>query len=98
MSTLHLVNRPYPASDALASCLAHCQDGDTLLLIEDGVYSAAASQWANLEGHAAITLTVLNSDVEARGLTERLAPAFARIDFDDFVALVTRHQPIVTWF
>ncbi len=103
MSTLHLVNKAWPASNALVSCLAHCGDGDAVLLIEDGVYAAGNDCWREVTGRvngmpAAVTVSVLDRDLAARGMTSRIAPAFSIVDFDGFVALAAAHQRVVTWF
>jgi len=85
MAALHIVNRPC----ALASCLEVAADADTILLIEDGVYAAAVTPGR--------TMRALRDDVLARGLAERLAADVELADYDDFVGLVERHQPIVSW-
>ena len=85
MATLHLVNNP----TALQSCLDVAADGDSVLLIEDGVYGAT--------GEVTKSLLVLEPDVEARGLKQRIANTAESINYDKFVALVETHKPIVTW-
>ena len=40
MSMLHLVNKSPYERNSLAAAVGHMTDGDTLLLIEDGVYAA----------------------------------------------------------
>jgi tRNA 2-thiouridine synthesizing protein B len=97
MSTLHLVNKAHPASNALASCLAHCRSGDSVLLIEDGVYGAVAAVWP-ADALPGVSLFVIADDVEARGLMARLHPDFQAVDYHGFVSLAASHQPIVTWF
>ncbi len=85
MATLHLVNNP----TALQSCLDVASDGDSVLLIEDGVYGATKD--------VDRSLLVLALDVEARGLKERIPNTAESINYDKFVALVETHKPIVTW-
>jgi len=85
MATLHLVNNP----TALQSCLDVASDGDSVLLIEDGVYGAT--------GEVTKSLLVLAPDVEARGLKKRIPNTVKSINYDKFVALVETHKPIVTW-
>ena len=85
MATLHLVNNP----TALQSCLDVASDDDSVLLIEDGVYCAT--------GNVTKSLLVLATDVEARGLKQRIANTAESINYDKFVALVETHKPIVTW-
>lgn len=85
MATLHVVNN----QASLQSCLDVAADDDSVLLIEDGVYGATTN--------VARALLVLAPDVEARGLTKRIPPTAESIDYDQFVALVETHKPIVTW-
>ena len=85
MATLHLVNKP----TALQSCLDVVADDDSVLLIEDGVYGAT--------GNVTRSLLVLAPDVEARGLKERMPDTAEPVGYDEFVALVETHKPIVTW-
>ncbi len=85
MATLHLVN----SQTALQSCLDVAADDDSVLLIEDGVYGATTD--------VARALLVLAPDVEARGLKDRIPSTAESIDYDQFVALVETHKPIVTW-
>ena len=85
MASLHLVNNP----SALQSCLDVVADDDSILLIEDGVYGAT--------GDVTKSLLVLASDVEARGLKDRISNTAESINYDKFVALVETHKPIVTW-
>ena len=86
VATLHLVNK----AAAWADCQPLLGLGDTVLLIEDGVYAAE-----RLGG--AISARALAPDVRARGLSERLGPNVGLASFDDFVALVVSHDRVVTW-
>ena len=69
---------------ALDDCLALMTDDDALLLIEDGVYAARHSPQAP-------------GTLHARGLVNRIDPAFHVVSHDGFVSLVEQYQPIVTW-
>jgi sulfur relay protein TusB/DsrH len=86
MATLHLVNRP----SALASCLETAREEDTVLLLEDGVYAAAASDIAR-------PVRAIDVDVEARGVSARLHENVTLASYEDFVRLVEAHQPVVSW-
>ncbi|NIP15593.1 MAG: sulfurtransferase complex subunit TusB [Pseudomonadales bacterium] len=86
MATLHLVNHP----SALPSCLEAARDGDTILLLEDGVYAAAS-------GAPERPLHAIDIDVTARGLAERLHENVTLASYQEFVQLVENHQPIVSW-
>ena len=87
MPTLHLVNKAI----ALPACLKVADDHDAVLLLEDGVYAAVANLAPDRP------LNALAPDVAARGLTDRLAPQVQVVTDAQFVALVERHQPVVTW-
>jgi|AP45_3_1055517.scaffolds.fasta_scaffold413518_1 sulfur relay protein TusB/DsrH len=85
MATLHIVNK----SPALASCLQTAALEDTILLIEDAVYQASVPTERKL--------LALTDDVDARGLKARVRRNVSVVDYDEFVNLVTTHQPIVSW-
>lgn len=87
MPALHLVNR----ASALAACLSVAADDDAVLLLEDGVYAAAAGTSPERPLHA------LEPDVRARGLAGRLAGNTTVVSDAGFVTLVEAHQPVVTW-
>ncbi len=102
MSTLHTVNRSPFSHSALASCLALCAPGDTLLLLEDGVYAALAGatpaqQLANVAARG-VEVLAMTGDLAARGLETRLAPGIRCIDYPEFVAQSCRHQRIQSWY
>lgn len=102
MAALHLVSRSPADSRALAQCLARLGEGDAVLLIEDGVYAAAGGAWGEealraLAGR--VTVYVLASDLEARGLsTSHRLPDIQAVDYPGFVALTTVFNPILAWF
>lgn len=93
MSTLHTVNKT-AANNALATCLRVASSGDSLLLIEDGVYQASAL--VQLPQAATLRLYALQEDVAARGIS--LPDAITAIDYAQFVDLVCAQQRSVSWF
>lgn len=93
MSTLHTVNKT-ASDDALAACLRVVSSGDSLLLIEDGVYQAATL--AQHPQASSLLLFALQEDVTARGLS--LPATITAIDYAQFVELVCRHRRSVSWF
>lgn len=101
MSTLHTVNKSPFATGSLLSCLAHCRDGDAVLMMEDGVYGAltdtgVASQVAEKVG--GVSIYVLKSDTDARGLAEdRLIEGIESVDYDGFVDLVAGTDRTQSW-
>ncbi len=101
MATLHTVNKSPFATQALLSCLGHAKAGDTVLLIEDGVYGAVsntglAEAVAGLGGD--VTLTVLAPDMKARGIDEgRLMDGVKTVDYAGFVELAATTARTQNW-
>lgn len=93
MSTLHTVNKS-AADDALEACLRVASSGDSLLLLEDGVYQAA--RLAQHPQASALRLFALHEDVRARGIG--LPAAITPIGYAEFVELVCQHRRSVSWF
>ncbi|MEY3667968.1 MAG: tRNA 2-thiouridine synthesizing protein [Pseudomonadota bacterium] len=86
----------------MQSCLHIAAPGDTLLLIEDGIYnvrtlnSLAARMNVTLEG---IQVCVLRDDLIARGLSAvDLADHITTVDHAGFVELTCQHRQSVHWF
>lgn len=68
---------------ALSSCRDRRSDEDVLLLIGDGVYTAAQAP----------ECLVLAEDAHIRGVE----CDNEQIDYSQFVALCETHQPVVSW-
>lgn len=97
---LHIVNKSPSQTQALASCLRVAAADQAVLLIEDGVY-AASRGLAGSSGLAAavsrLQVYVLQPDVEARGMADRLIDGVQPIDYGGFVDLVARHTVNQSW-
>jgi len=97
MAMLHLVNKsPYDAC-SLDTASSIMKNGDSLLLIEDGVYGAvkAGKASAMLEG---CTVSVMGPDLAARGISEdKLADGVNVIDYNGFVELVEKNDKVQSW-
>jgi tRNA 2-thiouridine synthesizing protein B len=97
---LHIVNKSPAQTTSLASCLRLAQDGQTLLLIEDGVYAATTGMAAG-SGIAAATkrlkVVALQPDLEARGVAGRLIEGVSTVDYSGFVDLVAEHSTNQSW-
>jgi len=92
MSHLHTVNDPA----LLKLCLRTIQDGDALLLIEDGVYGTQ-QQHAEIIP-AGTSVYALQNDIEARGLAGRIDAIVTPASDADFVRLCCEHEKIINWF
>lgn len=101
MSTLHTVNKSPFATKTLLSCLGHCKDGDAVLMIEDGVYGGLKGtdvSEAVREKAGAVSIYVLSSDADARGLSaDKILGEVAGVDYDGFVDLVAEHDRTQAW-
>lgn len=102
MSILHTVNKSAFSHNTLKSCLSVCQSRDSILLIEDGVFSgilnaptALQLESARLEG---VEIFALFEDIEARGLQEKLAPGITVVDYTGFVQLSIDHNCVQSWY
>jgi len=94
MSTLHILSKPPSDNDCWRDCLTACSSGDTLLLIENGVYGATVRPAELPEG---VTFLALQADLEARGLSN-LPLSTKAIDDADFVNCCIENQQTVSWF
>jgi tRNA 2-thiouridine synthesizing protein B len=98
MATLHLINASLDDSAALSNCLRAALDGDTVLLIGNGVYCAVAETFLRIRaGKIELSWCASSEDVVSRGITRRVAEAIRLIDDGAFVDLVAQHQPVVSW-
>jgi tRNA 2-thiouridine synthesizing protein B len=93
MTPLHTIHRP----GVLAAALPRSHPGDSVLLLEDGVYAGLAHS-AEAMALVGRTVYLLLPDLIARGLQDAdLAPGLTPIDMQDFVALTIDHSPIIAW-
>jgi tRNA 2-thiouridine synthesizing protein B len=97
---LHILNKSPYETTTLQLCLNSTSPGDSIILIEDGVYVAVANTpYCNFlqKKLPKIAVHALLPDVLARGIHSKIAANVAIIDFDTFVALTLQYHPIHTW-
>lgn len=97
--TLHTLNvAAREQHDLLARLLRCATPGDSLLLIEDGVYNLADSTALAAIDAGELTLYALQTDLAARGLQQLAAEAGATVvDDSGFVTLACSHGKVVSW-
>lgn len=97
MSTLHILSRAPSDTACWQDCLSACSDGDSLLLIENGVYGAPQRPDTL---PAQVEFVALQADTDARGLGPLLCTDQSAQLIDDagFVARCVQHQQTVSWF
>ncbi len=96
MATLHTLNQS-PTGDTLASCLRCMHPGDSLLLLEDGVY-AACPPYVEALKTSGCALYVLEADAQARGVDGRLDAAVQATDYPGFVELAASCDRVQSWY
>lgn len=96
---LHTVNKSSFERNSLQSCLNTIDDSSVILLIEDGVISAAKHTKSSLLADLAAEGRVfaLQGDVEARGISSKVADNIKLVDYAGFVDLVVEHGTAVSW-
>jgi len=96
---LHIINKSPLANSSLDSCLRVAQSGE-ILLTEDAVYAATSgnafeSKLAGAMGR--LKVYVLQPDLEARGLADRIIAGVLPVDYGGFVDLVTNNKNCQSW-
>jgi tRNA 2-thiouridine synthesizing protein B len=94
---LHLVNKSPHDGCNLDTATSIMKDGDSLLLIEDGVYGAikAGKAASLLEGRS---VSVLGPDLAARGISEdKLVDGVTIVDYAGFVDMVEASDNVQSW-
>ena len=97
---LHIVNKSFSQTNALASCLRLAKSGHALLLTEDAVYAATTgTAWTEQVRQACAKLKVyaLQPDLDARGLTAKLIDGVSLVDYGGFVDLTVQHPTSHAW-
>ncbi|MDG2395835.1 sulfurtransferase complex subunit TusB [Candidatus Thioglobus sp.] len=96
---LHTVNKSSFERNSLQSCLNTIDDSSVILFIEDGVINAAnnanSSMIADLAANGRVF--ALQGDVDARGISSKLADNIKLVDYSGFVDLVVEHGTAVSW-
>lgn len=95
--TLHTINK---SGDCLARALGLVSKGDTILLLEDGVYAVMdlpqnTAMWESLP--EAVSCYALSDDLAARGISDKMLPFFTAADWQDFVSLTVENDKIISW-
>jgi len=101
MSMLHIVNKSAYDKNSLESCINHAVSGASILMIEDGVYSAMKNTSAASMVEGAIkdaSVYVLGPDLKARGISEdKIIDGINVVDYAGFVELTTGNDVVQSW-
>lgn len=91
---LHTVNK----IAVLERCLALTSEQDSVLLIEDGVYAVLkhnSGLWESSDKK--LSLYALESDLAARGISDKMPSFFQAVSWEKFVELTLEHHKVVSW-
>lgn len=96
---LHIINKSPLANSTLEDCLRVAQGGD-ILLIEDAVY--AATRGNAFEGKLTAAMErfkiyVLQPDLDARGMGDRVIAGATAVDYGGFVDLTANNKSCQSW-
>jgi len=97
---LHTVNKSPFERDAFKACLQHAKKGDSVLLIEDGIYAALKDTAVAAQIQQAmknVTVYALTPDLEARGMKERVLDGVKLVDYAGFVDLTVQCKAVQAW-
>ena len=96
---LHIVNKSSFERNSLEVATSVIDDTSVILLTEDGVISATKNSKSGLitDLVASGRVFALQGDIDARGLTSKLADNIKTVDYAGFVDLVVEHGTPVSW-
>jgi len=97
---LHIINKSPLTNNSLDSCFRVAQAGGDILLIEDAVYAATSGNTFEgkiLEAMGHFKIYVLQPDLEARGLADRIITGVSPVDYGGFVDLTANNNNCQSW-
>ncbi|MGF1753305.1 sulfurtransferase complex subunit TusB [Vibrio makurazakiensis] len=90
---LHIVK----SLDKLTLVLDLLIDGDELILTENSVYAALPNHDYFSRMQSINSVSVLEADVQSRGLQNLVANSITQVDFETFVDLTIYNVKSITW-
>ena len=95
---LHIINKSPYTNSSLDSCLRTADGGD-ILLTEDAVYAATSGAVSKQvqEAMKKFKFHVLQPDLEARGVADRVMDGINQVDYGGFVELVAKNENCQSW-
>ncbi len=97
---LHTINKSPFEKTSLQSCLRVAKEGSSLLFIEDGVYAVLKGTTVSPvveEATKRLKVYALTSDLEARGVKDRVMDGVHLVDYPGFVDLAAEHKAVEAW-
>ena len=97
---LHIINKSFSESLAMQECIKYLQSGCVILFIENAVYNAKIGTVSSLLESlpSEVNVYALHQDMQARGILEEDCYPFVKfIDYEGFVDLVEKNNPVRSW-
>lgn len=92
--TLHLIQESPFSSSALQECINILENGDAILLMQNGVYGAHHT----LTNSASLNIFALKDDLTARGIMDKTPTHIKTISYDEFVELCIQYDKTISWY
>lgn len=99
MATLHILNKSPANKTLINSLIIALSNGDSLLVIEDGIYAATHSKqqpFSNLD--IELNFFALEPDIKARGMEKNIISIFKSVNYRQFVNLCSKADKVISWF
>ena len=96
---LHIINKSPQENATLENCLRVAEGGD-ILLIEDAVSAATkGNAFESKLGEATkrFKIYVLQPDLDARGMSDRIVAGVTAVDYGGFVDLTVNNKNCQSW-
>lgn len=90
---LHIVK----SLSKLPLVLQYFSEDDHLILTEDSVYASLPNHEYHTQLHDLNKVSVLEADLQSRGLQNLVSETFEQVDFEEFVELTVLHLKSTTW-
>ena len=91
---LHHIQTSPAQNNALSTCLCYIDKQDTVLFSGNAVNTLLLNVWQ--ENLTQIRVLVLEEDIKARGLSERLNQ-YTSINYEQFVQETLSHKKVISW-
>ncbi|OLQ78789.1 sulfurtransferase TusB [Photobacterium proteolyticum] len=95
---LHTISTsPFQTQD-LQRCLQYLRPDDEILLLQDAVSAGIEkNSWCEAIKKSGVKIYLLEADLAARGLTDKVDNSINVIDFKGFVSITEQHESQLKW-
>ncbi len=97
-SLIHTVNQSPFTHPALNQCLRYFQQGDAIILFDNGTYAALCSQPLSQQLQTKPCFAI-EADLASRGLFQQdLISSIRFVDYPEFVELTAKYDLVQSWY